>query len=121
MSTKKPRPSSDFGCDLSRRFLIDVSADGACFVRDRGEKMAVNGLLPVFSTDDRESANGLIVRYCTLARDGSGIYRLNRSLFDPDLDEAKRVEQLLDVADEFRRAYSDLALQSEILSLLRRR
>lgn len=103
-TTSQNRGSSSQN-DLSRKFLIDVSANGACFVRARSELPAYGGLLPMFSTDDRESAEALLVRFCTLARDGSGIYWLNRSLFDPNTDGPKRIGQLFCVVGTFREEY----------------
>jgi hypothetical protein len=70
--------------DLSRKFLLDVTADGSVFVRERGKDDRYPGSLPVFSTDTRKQANSLIVRYCRRAKDGSGIYRLND--FDGELN-----------------------------------
>ncbi len=83
--------------DLSRRFLLDVTKDGAVCIRERGSG-EVTGGLPVYSTDTREEAESLRVDHCHLARDGSGIYRLNR--FSGD------VEALVAVAEMFHAAHT---------------
>lgn len=62
--------------DLSRRFSLDVTPDGALFIRKRGEKIHT-GALPVFSVDTYDDADSLRTLHCRLARDGSGVYRLN--------------------------------------------
>lgn len=69
--------------DLGRRFLLDVTASGHVLIRERGEHAGAG--LPVFSTDTREEAERLIVRHCRLARDRSGLYRLNHWPEDPDV------------------------------------
>lgn len=82
--------------DLSRSLFLDVTKDGAVFVRMRGT--AADAGLPVFSVDTRKEGETLIVRHCRLARDGSGIYRLN----DPPED----VDDLGRVSDLFRATYA---------------
>ncbi len=62
--------------DLDRAVLLDVSADGAVLARPRKSKMP-QGYLPFFSTDTQKEAEQLIVFHCRLARDSSGIYRIN--------------------------------------------
>ena len=62
--------------DLSRRFFLDVTADGAVFIRERGQR-CTDGALPVFTTDTYEAAEMLQMRHCRRANDGTGIYRLN--------------------------------------------
>src|SRR5262245_22457417 len=61
--------------DLSRRYFIDVTADGAAFVRGHGTPVTVG--VPGFWCDTYEQAKALIVLHCRLARDGSGVYHLN--------------------------------------------
>lgn len=70
--------------DLTRKFLLDVTADGSVFVRERGNGSRYPGSLPVFSTNTREQADSLVIRHARRAKDGSGIYRLND--FRSDLD-----------------------------------
>lgn len=85
---------------LDRQFFLDVDAAGYVSIRERGSKDKRRGL-PVFSTDTREQAKALIVRHCRLARDGSGLYRLN----DPpkDVDDLGRITEL------FRETYEEPA------------
>src|SRR5262245_353374 len=117
-STKQTRPTTTPdgsylvpANDLARMYLIDVSADGACFIRRRGERMADKGILPYYSIDDEVDARVLMRFLCEPVRflppyGASGvIYRLNRSLFDPSADEELRVDSLDGVADAFREAY----------------
>jgi hypothetical protein len=89
--------------DLSRKFLIDVTADGACFVRQMNEKPQHGGL-PMFSTDTREEAESLIVLHCHLARDGSGIYRINNWPRDADIDAIYAAAALFRASYASRRA-----------------
>jgi hypothetical protein len=100
------------GNDLSRMYLIDVCANGSCRVRRRGEKME-RGLLPVFSTDNEDDARSLIVLHCKLARDRSGVYYLNPSLFDASLPQHERVDQLDGVRDQFRTSYGRMLTRRE--------
>lgn len=83
--------------DLSRQFFLDVMQSGHVFVRERGAPRR-NGALPAFSTDTREQAEQIIVYFCRLARDGSGLYQLN----DGDLRD---LDDLNRTADLFRRHY----------------
>lgn len=77
VSDKKQTKSSVVD-HLSRHFLLDVTADGAVFVRERGGTGGtMHGGLPVFSTDTRKQAEALIVGACRLSLDGSGTYRLS--------------------------------------------
>jgi hypothetical protein len=69
--------------DLSRRFFLDVSADGAVSIRERGQPLTPCAL-PVFTTDTHEEALMIQLRHCKLARDRSGIYRLNECPDDLD-------------------------------------
>lgn len=85
--------------DLSRRFFIDVSADGACFIRERGSA-PMDGCLPAFSCDTHEEAKALVVRHCRLARDGSGIYRLTH------WNESDGLGALCSASDTFRATYA---------------
>jgi hypothetical protein len=78
--------------ELSRRFLLDVTKDGAVHVRERGSGSCPYGGLPVFSTDTREEAQSLIVRHCKLARDNSGVYHLNE--FAGTVEDLSRVTKL---------------------------
>lgn len=72
--------------DLTRRFLLDVTRSGHVFIRERGVDSNDVGGLPVFSTDTREQAEMIRTRFCRLARDRSGHYRLNGCLGDDTLD-----------------------------------
>jgi len=63
--------------DLGRRFMLDVTVDGAVFVRERGGGPCPHGGLVFFSVDTRDEATALVVRHCRRANDGSGVYRLN--------------------------------------------
>ena len=89
VETKRPRPTNH----LSRRYLLDVTASGYVFIRKRGDGASPHGGLPVFSTDTEEEAKSLIVRNCRLARDDSGLYRLNEFKED-DVSELDRVTDL---------------------------
>lgn len=82
--------------DLTRRFFLDVSADGAVSIRERGQPLTLCAL-PVFTTDTHEQALMIQLRHCKLARDRSGIYRLNEC---PD-----GLEALYEVAAMFRDTY----------------
>jgi hypothetical protein len=82
--------------DLSRRVRLDVTKDGAVFIRKRGE--SADGALPVFSTNTRAQAESIRVLHCRLARDRSGIYRAN--------EFSGEVEDLDRVADMFRDTYA---------------
>jgi hypothetical protein len=86
--------------DLSRRFFLDVTKSGHVFVREKGQPVAPGeeGGLPVFSTDTREQAAMIRVHFCRLARDRSGLYRLNRCLGNGVLE----LEDVAEIADEFR-------------------
>jgi hypothetical protein len=79
--------------DLSRRFFLDVTADGAVLIRERGTPL-LSGALPTFTTDTYDQALMLQVRHCRRANDGSGIYRLNEPAGD--------LEALGDVCDMLR-------------------
>lgn len=85
--------------DLDRRFLLDVTADGAVFIRERVSTLTRGGL-PTFSTETYEQAEMLQARFCRRANDGSGIYRLNETPADLDA--------LGDVSDMFRVHYEML-------------
>jgi hypothetical protein len=91
--------------DLSRKFSLDVTADGAVFVRSRGARLR-SGAMPVFSTDTREQATGLQVRHCRLSydktRSGAGIYRLNEVPVDFDA--------LAGVSDMMRASYEEMLI-----------
>lgn len=80
--------------DLGRRVTLWVDAAGCVSLADKG--VAVRGSLPVFSTDTQEQAEQIRVRFCRLARDGSGLYFLN--------EPPATVEGLGDVSEMFRRA-----------------
>lgn len=95
--------------DLGRRFIVEKS--GHVFVRDR-ESNAMSQGLPVFSTDTREQAERLIVRHCVLARDGSGLYRLNDW---PEPEEAT-LDDLYQAGDLFRTTYSVRWCAGEVTS-----
>ncbi|GAB5541334.1 MAG: hypothetical protein SangKO_010940 [Sandaracinaceae bacterium] len=84
------------GDHLRRRFILDVEKSGHVFVRDRESNAASQGL-PVFSTDTREEAEGLIVRCCVLESNGSGLYRLN----DWPLPEGATLDDLERAAETF--------------------
>lgn len=94
--------------DLGRRFLLDVTRDGAVFVRERGKGPCPHGGLPVFSTDTREEADDLIVHHCKLARNGTGIYRLNEGIFPRDAQGNGNVDNLEDVTVTFRLAHEKM-------------
>lgn len=81
--------------DFSRRFFLDVCANGSVAIRERGEP--ANGRLPVFTTVTHEEASQLRTLHCRLARDGSGSYWLNEPIDD--------VGDLNNVADLFRKSY----------------
>lgn len=78
--------------DLSRQFFLDVTADGAVFIRERGQTREP-GSLPTFTTDTHEEALMLQVRHCRRANDGSGVYRLNER--PADLDALGAVSDML--------------------------
>lgn len=82
--------------DLSRRFFLDVTADGAVFIRERGQPRT-DGSLPIFTTDTYDEALMLQVRHCRRARDSSGVYRLNEVPAD--------LEALYEVTAMFRGTY----------------
>lgn len=92
MSTKRipftkatPSPTTSSKLDLSRRFLLEVTRDGTVFIREACAP--TTGGLPVYSVDTWDDAEALRVRHCRLARDRSGIYRLNEfSGEEEDLD-----------------------------------
>jgi hypothetical protein len=90
--------------DLSRPILIDVSANGAVSIRDKGRP--ARGMLPFFSVDTREDARSLISLHCKLARDGSGTYWL--SDFEPD-----SLDSLDAASDLFRASYARLLQRLE--------
>jgi hypothetical protein len=83
--------------DLSRRFILDVCANGSVAIRERGHVIG-DGRLPAFSTATYDEANDLRVLHCRLARDGSGVYFLN--------DKPDEAGDLGPVADMFRQSYS---------------
>jgi hypothetical protein len=85
--------------DLSRRFFLDVTQSGHVFIRQRGRKP--NGALPVYSTDTAEEAEQIRVRHCHLARDGSGLYRLNE--FAGDIEDLFKVGALFRATHETNR------------------
>jgi hypothetical protein len=85
--------------DLGRRFMLDVAKSGHVFIREMGQP-ATEGL-PVFSTNTREQASQIRTFYCRLARDGSGLYRLNECLGDDLLE----IEALAIVTENFRQHY----------------
>jgi hypothetical protein len=84
--------------DLSRRVFLDVTKDGAVLLRERGESS--DGALAVFSTDTWEQAESIRIRHCRLARDRSGIYRLNE--FSGEVEDLERV------ADLFRETFAQM-------------
>lgn len=69
--------------DLSRRFFLDVCANGSVAIRERGYGIA-DGRLPVFTTDTYDEAVMLRTLHCRLARDGSRVYFLNNPPSDLD-------------------------------------
>lgn len=75
--------------NLGRPYVLYASANGAVIISERGEKQWPTGYLPFFSTDTHEQASSLQVRFCKLARNGSGIYFLNE-FKEGDLDELHR-------------------------------
>lgn len=99
-ATRKPVGTQVF--DLDRPYMLDVMASGHVFVRGPGQKPE-EGSLPVFSTDTREEAQQMIVRNCKLARDNSGLYRLNDWPAEPPTDS---VAALGKVSDLFRLQYA---------------
>jgi len=88
--------------DLTRRYILDVTADGAVFIRERGQGCTV-GALPTFSTDTYDHALMIQIRYCRRANDGSGIYRLNECPADLDA--------LGIVTDMFRAFYDGMSIR----------
>lgn len=90
--------------DLGRQYFVDVDAAGFAFVRERGSGKSPHGALPVFSTDTHEQAKMLIVTHCRLARDGSGLYRLN--------NPPQSVQDLGEVSDLLRATYAKLAARA---------
>jgi len=84
--------------DLGRKFRLDVFANGVVMIRNQGSPL--DGALPVFSTDTHEQAESLRTQHCKLARDGSGIYRLNEP--PADVDDLDRVSTL------FRTSYATM-------------
>lgn len=76
---------------MGKPWILDVDAAGNVTVRAQGAKN--RGGLPVFSTDTEAQASFLVVTHCKLARDGSGIYTLNRP--------PQSVDELADVAELF--------------------
>jgi hypothetical protein len=100
-STKRTKSSTGITKDeLSRRFILNVTKSGHVFIQETGQPAAPGeeGGLPVFSTATREQAAMIRVHFCRLARDRSGLYRLNRCLGDDVLE----IEALDEIADEFR-------------------
>jgi hypothetical protein len=89
--------------DLSRRWLIEVTKSGHVFIRAKTAepKPGEDGGLPVFSTAVKGEAEGLRIFLCRLARDGSGLYRLNRCLGNDELE----LDDLEAVTNEFRAAW----------------
>lgn len=96
MPRTNPKPPSQTTIDLSRQYFLDVMASGHVFIRERGS-LAVQGSLPVFTTDTMKDAEMLRVRHCRLARDGSGLYQLN--------DPPNGIGDLARIADLFRSTY----------------
>jgi len=91
--------------NLSRRFFLDVTADGAIFIRERGQPVT-DGALPVFSTDTYEQASGLRVRHCRLARDRSGVYRIN--------DWVGGFDALAEASEMFANSFRQVAYQARV-------
>jgi len=90
--------------DLDRRFFLDVTADGAVFIRERGHPK-MSGALPTFTTDTHDQALMLQQRHCRRARDGSGIYRLN----EPPTD----LDALGGITDLFRLTYEAMLAREQ--------
>lgn len=80
---------------MGRKFLLDVKADGAVLIRERG--LAPRLGLPVFSCDTYEEADMLRVRHCRLMYDNT-TYRLN--------EFGGRVEDLAGVTELFAATFS---------------
>ena len=93
--------------DLSRSFYLDVCAMGSVHIREKGQPIQ-DGLLPVFSTDTHDEAHELRVRYCRLARDGSGLYHLN--------ERPESVEDLGRVSEMFRKSYANKLPETTVLA-----
>jgi hypothetical protein len=85
--------------DLSRKFLLDVTASGHVFIRERGSARR-DGALPTFSTDTYDEAEALIIRFCRRANDSSGLYCLNE--VPADLDALGDVSHMFRVEHERR-------------------
>lgn len=83
--------------DLSRRYVLSVSKNGACFIKDRDRRNEglESGTLPVFSTNTHEEAEMLIVRHCRLSREDGETYFLNNP--PVDLDDLGRISDLFRV------------------------
>jgi hypothetical protein len=69
---------------LSRRFILDITADSTIFIRDTQLKEPRDpAALPFFSTDTREQARDLVVLRCRLLYNGN--YRLTHPIAYEDL------------------------------------
>lgn len=90
--------------DLSRQFFLDVTADGAVFIRERGLPLTA-GALPVFTVDTHDQALMIQVRHCRRAKDGTGIYRLNER--PEGLDALERITELFRVTYDARKVDED--------------
>jgi hypothetical protein len=81
----------------SGKFYIDVDPQGIVLIRGPADQRIG---LPVYVTDSRSHATGLVVRLCSKSIDGEH-YVLPDTLFKTDLPEMEAVKQLQSVKDAF--------------------
>jgi len=76
--------------DLTRRFMLDVTADGVLFIRDTqvGEPRHKDAL-PIFSCDTYETARDLQILHCR--RQYNGTYRLTHPITYDDLGNVSQM------------------------------
>lgn len=84
---------------LSRRVILDVWANGAVTIRERGFES--DGGLPVFSVDTLEEAEALRVRFCVLSRIDNSTYFLPRFKMN-DIEELGRATVMFSAEHERR-------------------
>lgn len=110
-----PKISLSPATDYDRPWILEVSGNGVVNIRDKNAKTdrrrkSPDGsmYLPVFSTNTEDEARSLVVSHCKHTNDGSDLYKLNPSLFDPNANDVDRLNALNRVSSTFRQTYATM-------------
>jgi hypothetical protein len=79
------------------RYILALFANGAVQIREKGQTVIGPIGLAIIACDELEALNAIKIRFCRLARDGSGTYYWN----DFEQDSLKALKAASKLAQEF--------------------